>query len=1402
MKQYKAAAVAPPAAAAWQLAPYLTDFYLGGSDAQALGGNLAYQYGKNGSLDQITDTAMRLQLSDTQFGVAAQYLVNQAPTVANALSDFNALEEQAFSFTVPANAFNDVDFIHGDSLSYSATLADGSILPSWLVFDAATGTFTGAPANGDAGTFSVKVAATDTGGLSASDTFDIFVQSLTVAGTADADTLVGSIGNDTISGLDGNDSLTGLAGNDFLDGGLGTDSMQGVSGNDTYVVDNAGDMVTENANEGIDLVQSSVNYTLAANVENLTLTGTAAINGTGNSLGNTLTGNSGANLLNGGTGADTLIGGLGNDTYVVDNANDVVTENASEGTDLVRSSISYVLGANLENLTLTGAAAINGTGNDLNNALTGNSGANVLTGGSGNDTLNGGAGADTLIGGLGNDTYVVDNANDVVTENASEGTDLVQSSISYVLGANLENLTLTGTAAINGSGNDLNNALTGNSGANMLTGGDGNDTLNGGVGADTLIGSLGNDTYVVDNAGDVVTESANEGTDLVQSSVTYTLSTDVENLTLTGTAAISGTGNELDNVLTGNTGANTLAGGEGHDTLNGGTGTDTLIGGLGNDIYVVDNAGDVVIENADEGIDQVQSSVTYTLSTDVENLTLTGTAAISGTGNELDNVLTGNSGANTLNGGAGADTLVGGLGNDTYVIDNVNDAVTENASEGTDTVQSSVTYTLAANIEKLALMDTTDINGTGNALANTLTGNSGANILDGDAGADILIGGLGDDIYVVDNAGDKVTENASEGTDRVQSSVTYTLAANAENLALTGTATINGTGNALDNVLSGNSAANTLNGGTGADTLIGGLGNDTYVADNAGDVVTENADEGTDLVQSSVTYTLASDVENLTLTGTAAISGTGNELDNILTGNSGVNTLAGGDGNDTLNGGTGADILIGGLGNDTYVVDNANDVVTENASEGTDLVQSSVTYTLAADAENLTLTGTAAIKGAGNELDNVLTGNSGANTLNGGMGADTLIGGLGNDTYVVDNAGDVVTENASEGTDTVQSSISYVLGANLENLTLTGTAAINGTGNDLNNALTGNSGANTLTGGSGNDTINGGAGADILIGGLGNDTYTVDNIGDVVTENANEGIDLVQCSVTYTLASNLENLTLAGSGAINGTDNALDNLLTGNSGANKLTAGVGIDILQGGGGNDVLKDAGDNNLLNGGAGTDTLTGASGNELFMGGTGNDTITTGSGYDVIAFNRGDGVDTVAASTGADNTLSLGGGIRNQDMVFHKSGNDLILDTGAGESISFQNWYASSSNRSVVTLQMIEEASADFAPGGSDPLLDNKIERFDFAGLVGQFDQALTSNPALTAWTLNDALAQFALGGSDTDALGGDLAYQYGRYSNLANVGLGAAQGLLGSAQFGVATQALQNPATLGQDATRLS
>lgn len=404
----------------------------------------------------------------------------------------------------------------------------------------------------------------------------------------------------------------------------------------------------------------------------------------------------------------------------------------------------------------------------------------------------------------------------------------------------------------------------------------------------------------------------------------------------------------------------------------------------------------------------------------------------------------------------------------------------------------------------------------------TLVGFPGNDTLDGGTGADFMAGGEGNDLYYVDNTLDRVEESVGQGNDVAVTTISYTLPANVERLAISArfdnTTPTDGTGNELDNLLTGNGAQNalrglagndnitgnggndTLDGGVGSDRMEGGEGDDTFIVDNAGDVVVENANQGNDLVVSSLSYTLGANLERLTLDGTTPIDGTGNELDNELIGNNAANTLRGlagndrlrgGGGNDQLEGGAGTDQLEGGLGDDLYIIGDAADVVTEAANAGTDTVQASVSYALGANVENLTLTGAGNLNGTGNDLNNVLTGNAGNNTLDGKGGIDTLSGGLGNDRYIISDAEDIVTEAANAGTDTVQASVSYALGANTENLTLTGTGNADGTGNDAANTLLGNAGVNTLNGVSGNDLLFSGAGQDIMIGGFGTDSFVL-----------------------------------------------------------------------------------------------------------------------------------------------------------------------------------------------------------------------------------------------------------------------------------------------------------------------
>ncbi|HTO84392.1 MAG TPA: calcium-binding protein, partial [Methylomirabilota bacterium] len=784
----------------------------------------------------------------------------------------------------------------------------------------------------------------------------------TFNGTTASDTLTGSSQSDYLAGLAGNDSLSGgSGGHDTLDGGTGSDTLDGGGGNDTYVVDSSKDVIRESGFDASDRIQASISIDLNSaaydRIEHVTLTGTSGLSATGDEFANMLIGNGGANTLDGRGGADTMLGSGGNDTYEVDSSSDAVIELSGDGTDQVDSAASFALSDFVENLTLTGTAGIDGTGNALANKITGNDAANrlsgadgddTLTGNGGDDTLDGGIGADSLSGGKGNDTYEVDDSGDKIAESGGAAdVDTVESTITYVLGSNLEKLTLLGTAAIDGTGNNLNNALLGNDKANTLSGLAGNDTLNGEGGRDLLMGGAGNDGIVGERDGDTLAGGSGNDififglsgsksdviadfnglpgadlidlSDLLPGSITAatagqflqtvsaggstTLRIDVDGgNSFVDLAVLQGVTTDVAGLLAngdihvfssvppptavvGTAGADTLAAGRtselveglggndslsggngfglGFDTLDGGTGNDTMAGGKGSDTYIVDSAKDVIIESAgadDRVVASISIDLRNTAYDGIEHVTLTGSSPLSATGDAVANMLIGNIAANKLDGGANADTMIGGGGNDTYTVDNSGDSVVELDGDGTDQVNSSASFILPDFVEKLTLTGTADIDGTGNALANTITGNGGRNeldgrggndtltgdegadTLDGGNGADSLTGGNGGDRYVVDDPGDKISETgASTDTDTVVASVSYALGATLENLVLDGTAAIDGTGNALANVITGNAAANVLSGLAGNDIINGGGGDSLFGGDGS-DLLIGNGD--------------------------------------------------------------------------------------------------------------------------------------------------------------------------------------------------------------------------------------------------------------------------------------------------------------------------------------------------------------------------------------------------------------------------------------------------------------------------------------------------------------------------------------------------------------------------------
>jgi Ca2+-binding RTX toxin-like protein len=470
------------------------------------------------------------------------------------------------------------------------------------------------------------------------------------------DTIRGLGGNDILYGEDGRDTIYGGDGGDWLDGGKNDDNLFGGDDND-FLFGQGGD--------------------------------------------DQLYGENNDDYLDGGAGADKLDGGDGIDIAIYYDSDAAVHVSLSPF-HLVGSGNwgGYAEGDTLFNIENLG-------GSRYDDELYGNDHANQLSGMEGNDVINGGGGADQIDGGDGIDT--------VSYEGSPEGVyvSLMADAINFHGDAagdelhNIENLIGSiyadslfgddGDNVLNGldgentlygyGGNDVvwggkdHDVMSGGDGTDVLKGFGGDDWLFGGDLADTMWGGTGDDLYEVNDPGDVVMEFAGEGTDTVDASINYTLGDNVENLVLANIGGLSGTGNDLDNnivgneynnVLSGGGGADTITGFGGDDIIDGGTNADTMLGGQGFDIYIVDDPGDVVEEYAGEGFDQVQTSVSYGLSSGSEVEVLyadpaTTTAAINLTGNEFDNFLTGNDGPNILAGGLGIDTLRGNGGGDAFI---------------------------------------------------------------------------------------------------------------------------------------------------------------------------------------------------------------------------------------------------------------------------------------------------------------------------------------------------------------------------------------------------------------------------------------------------------------------------------------------------------------------------------------------------------------------------------------------------------------------------------------------------------------------------------------------------------------------------------------------------------------
>jgi Ca2+-binding RTX toxin-like protein/GH24 family phage-related lysozyme (muramidase) len=1122
-----------------------------------------------------------------------------------------------------------------------------------------------------------------------------------LAGGGDDDILVGGLGNDHLFG--DNTYPAGVTGNDVLYGDDGDDGLQGMDGNDVLFGGTGDDILW-----GDDPNEPSA---------------------TGDDF---LDGGEGIDFLVGGTGTDIVLGGDGDDTLYAGKYDDPHADEA----DILRGEggNDVLYGEGGADTMLEGAGDDVLIGDDvffldlfdvIQFVASSASGNDVLDGGAGNDRVYGSGGSDTLSGGDGHDLLMGDDYVTVVAVSANNPfafSGAVAGSINFYQSSDNGNDVLDGgegnDVLLGGGGTDTLFGGTGDDyligdysgtafmagvlGNDLLDGGDGDDALFGGVGADQLLGGTGDDQLLGEEGDDTL--DGGDGNDVLEGGVGH-------------------------DVLVGGAGIDQLSGWDGQDVLDGGSGDEVLRGGHGSDTYVFglgygqdrieefnDGGTSVVqmaagvapsvvsvrrIQDKDMGIDDL----VLTLAGSGDSLTLAGAglpgalpyvvqftdgtmwnaavlqdkarqvtatdAATTVTGfDDSDDLITGSSGINVLyasagndvlNGGAGQDVLYGGSGDDTYQFGHGSERDAAFDRTGTLNTLEMGGGISPADVAVLRQGQHLDLVVTGtndrmtlqyfmlggeyqpysvqfsdgtiwNAAAllarigqGVVAGTDGDDVLASTPSAYVLAGGAGNDTYTVNDVADTVVEQIGEGIDVVQSAVSFTIGEQVEQLFLTGVDSIDGVGNSLDNSVTGNSASNVLDGRAGADLMVGGTGDDVYRVDQVGDVVSEGVNEGIDTVESQISYQLGDNVENLTLVGSAAIDGTGNELSNTVTGNDAANVL---------NGAGGADTLIGQEGDDTYLV-RLGDAVIEEAAGGTDTVVSGQSYTLGAQVENLTLVGSAAIDGTGNVLSNVLVGNAATNVLS---------GGAGDDAYVV-GEGDSVVELANEGLDTVVAAQSYVLGANVENLSLVGVDAIDGTGNELENILRGNAGDNVLSGGMGSDSyvFDRGFGQDTVIeddatvgvsdtvqmsGGILSSDVDVSRTGDDLVLMVRGTSDQITIQSYFTGTAHQIEQVAFDDGTVWDTEALLDHLPS---------------VVEGTSGADVLYGTSGDNTLTGEAGNDRLYGYAGNDAYV-------FASGFGQDVIL--------DFDASSGNVDTIELSGGFAPANATVTRHGEDLVL------------------------------------------------------------------------------------------------------------------------------------------------
>jgi Ca2+-binding RTX toxin-like protein len=1019
---------------------------------------------------------------------------------------------------------------------------------------------------------------------------------------------------------------------------------------------------------------------------------------------------------------------------------------------------------------------LGGHGDDL---LYGMEGSDTIEGGAGNDTLYGGGdyyeigdGVNTLVGGAGNDLNIGGNGDDTFVFGRGDGSDTIDSqgtlgndTLKFGAGVLPEHVQLYRdnmdlVAVIDGGStqtrimsffNSVNLPVeqilfengTVWSSAQMQA-----QAITGSV--DQLTGDTDNDIFIIDNASDAVTEVADAGIDEVRSSVSYLLPLNVENFTATGLLNLTIRGNSANNVLRGNINDN---------EFHSGGGNDLALGGLGDDTYYIDfTSGELDVEEyADEGNDTLRqvdgrwySSYRISLPDNVENLIM-GTSDIvwfnssnevsprQGHGNGLDNLIQGDRKVeNELDGFGGRDTLVGGSRADVFWVDREDDIIIDRytyddgKNESARTLQNSknlfakgdlvkssaVRYTLGENLEHLYLVGGAGaVDGSGNALNNTIVGNLFANRIEGGAGSDRLFDSdplfdamgqlIVDHIYYDYGGSDTII--GGEGDDQI--------------IALYG-----------DDRLEGGTGDDLITSTDGFATLIGGKGNDTLSGNGLGTIYLWDLGDGNDVIE---------------VGGNAHIEG----LDSLIFGPDVLPTQV------TLvrTGSEGVDLLLNVIGGGSVQVRNyflsSIDGGAHNSALGCIKFADGSTWSrgeingffgLPVDFEgtdgNDEMIGASlrdilcGLAGAdtliGGEGDDQLEGGYGNDSLYGGLGYDILVGGMGDDMYRDEDDHCRIVETVDGGIDTLEVSTSGILWDNVEIGIITSNAGGSLYGNDQSNTLIGNAGDDWLEGNFGNDYLDGGYGDDGMYGGLGADTYYVDSEFDEVVESGDMDYDTVFSSVSYTAPYYVEKVELLGYAHLSLTGNNQGVELFGNSGNNTIKGGgggdllygkSGVDILMGGSGNDIYYETfnsataviieranegsdtiftlrthtqmADNverallfgtaaRTVSGNAGNNTISGTEFNNTLRGNGGNDILNGNMGDDTYLYARGDGVDQINdqdITAGNEDWLKFEGNIAHDQLWFRQDGKNLRIDViGTMDAVYINGWFTSASNK----------------------------------------------------------------------------------------------------------------------------